>query len=163
MTNYSHLAIGSFLMFLASFTTKASAQSAVALDMENCWEIAGDRYQIDPILLYAIAEQESSLNPEAINARENDEDVGLMQINSFWYPHLESFNIEREDLFDPCTSILVGAYVLAISIQSFGYTWEAVGAYNAGTSKKNRAVKARAVYATSVRRRYDNIIKRMQP
>jgi soluble lytic murein transglycosylase-like protein len=129
----------------------------------NCWAGAGYRYDINPWLLYAIAEQESSLNPLALNARsENDEDIGLMQINTFWLPHLSTVGIKRSDLFDGCTSIYVGAWVLAQSISSFGNTWEAVGAYNVGTSKEPWAYIARGQYASDIYRRYVRFIEQLR-
>ena len=48
-----------------------SAQYILGKDesTKNCWVDAGTRYQIDPWLLYSIAQQESSLNPLAVNHR----------------------------------------------------------------------------------------------
>src|SRR5690554_1746595 len=88
----------------------------------NCWADAGMRYQVDPWLLYAIAEQESGLNPLAVNRANSDKsrDIGLMQINSFWFEELERHGISEESLFDPCTNIYVGAWVLSQSIRVFG-------------------------------------------
>lgn len=156
---------GVFCLFLVSQANasddRASADHQSA--EKNCWMEAAERYQVNPYLLYAIAEKESSFDPLAVNARDaTDEDVGLMQINSFWFPHLQQYGINRDDLFHPCTSINVGAWVLAQSIVIFGNTWEAVGAYNVGTSKEEWAFKAREVYASDVRRRYFNIVKRLR-
>lgn len=96
-----------------------------------CWEEAGARYGVHPQLLYAIAKTESSLDPKAVNGNKNgSRDVGLMQINSFWFPILKKHGIEEEQLFDPCTSIHVGAWILAQNLQRMGNTWKAVGAYN---------------------------------
>merc|ERR1711862_384254 len=104
-----------------------------AASSSNCWVDAGTRYQVDPWLLYAIAEQESSLNPLAVNHNNRDKsrDVGIMQINSFWFPKLEKYGLSEQRLFDPCTNIHVGAWILSQSIQVFGNNWRAVGAYNA--------------------------------
>lgn len=127
----------------------------------NCWEEAGRKYGIDPLLLYSIAQKESSLNPLAINSRgSNDEDVGLMQINTFWFDKLREHGISRSDLFEPCVSINVGAWVLAHSIKSFGYTWEAVGAYNVGTSREKWAYKKRQEYYTDVQNIYFNNVNK---
>lgn len=160
-----YLYIGVFCLFLKSFAYASDSQSSTDYHSaeQNCWNAAGERYQVNPYLLYAIAEKESSFDPLAVNARDaTDEDVGLMQINSFWYPHLQEYGISRNDLFHACTSIHVGAWVLAQSIMVFGNTWEAVGAYNVGTSKEEWAYKAREKYASDVRRRYFNIIERVR-
>jgi soluble lytic murein transglycosylase-like protein len=48
-----------------------------------CFEDAGNKYGINPILLESIARVESNLNPKAINKNTNGtSDIGLMQINS---------------------------------------------------------------------------------
>lgn len=97
-----------------------------------CWQEAAARYGMNPYLLYAIAKTESSLNPRAINRNKNGSyDIGLMQINSWWLPKLRKYGIEEEHLWDPCTNLHVGAWVLAQNMHRMGNTWEAVGAYNA--------------------------------
>ena len=99
---------------------------------QGCWEQAAARYSVNPALLVAIARTESGLNPLAINRNRNgSRDIGLMQINSRWLPSLAMHGISERDLLDPCTSIHVGAWVLAGNVQRLGNTWEAVGAYNA--------------------------------
>ena len=120
----------------------------------NCWVDAGKRYQVDPWLLYSIAEQESSLNPLAVNHNDDSRDVGLMQINSFWFPKLEKYGLSEQSLFDSCTNIYVGAWILSQSIQVFGNNWRAVGAYNAGTGKNEKREKLRQEYAKRVYNRY---------
>jgi len=104
-----------------------------------CWEEAAARYQVNSTLLYAIARTESGLNPTAIGSNTNGtRDIGLMQINSAWLPTLSRYGITERDLFEPCTSIHVGAWILAGNIQRLGYTWDAVGAYNTPNPKLAR-------------------------
>jgi len=158
------LTIWTLCLFLISFAHAENRQfTKVDYDeVGDCWTSAAERYQVNAYLLYALAEKESAFNPLAINYRSaTDEDVGLMQISSFWFPHLLRYGISRSDLFHACTSIHVGAWVLAQSIMVFGNTWEAVGAYNVGTSKKKWAYKAREVYASDVYRRYLAILERL--
>ena len=114
-----------------------------ALPAHACWDEAAARYHLNSAVLYAIAETESGLNPLAVGRNKNgSRDIGLMQINSAWLPKLAEYGISERDLFQPCTSIHVGAWLLARNIYRYGYTWEAVGAYNAVTpSKRNAYVK----------------------
>ncbi|WDD92723.1 lytic transglycosylase domain-containing protein [Burkholderia sp. FERM BP-3421] len=123
------------------------APSALAQD---CWSRAGDRHGLDPLLLVAIAQVESAMNPRAFNRNRNGTyDIGLMQINSTHLPRLVKVGVTRQRLVDePCTSIDTGAAILAGFVERHGYTWNAVGAYNAGSAAKR--APARKAYATRV-------------
>ncbi|AIY39646.1 Hpa2 protein [Collimonas arenae] len=104
-----------------------------AVHAAACWQQAATRYGVNPDLLYAIAKTESSLNPRAINRnKDGTYDIGLMQINSRWFPQLEKYGVDREQLFDPCVSIQIGAWILAQNMRRLGNSWNAVGAYNSG-------------------------------
>ena len=118
-----------------------------ALPAQACWDEAAARYRVSSELLYAIARTESALDPQAVGRNRNGtRDIGLMQINSAWLPTLAAHGIGERDLFDPCTSIHVGAWILAGNVQRLGYTWDAVGAYNAANPVLRRA------YVDKVRR-----------
>lgn len=127
--------------------------------LANCWQAAGDRHKIDPLLLYAIAEVESSLNPRAINYNnDGSADIGLMQINSRHLPQLAAQGITQEKLQnDVCVSIHTGASVLAGFIRQFGYSWQAVGAYNAGGAATRES--RRQEYAQKVWQRYQTLVQ----
>ena len=136
---------------------------SILVAVNDCWQNAEKLYGTDRYLLMAIAERESAYDADAINRRsDKDEDVGLMQINTFWFPHLKKFGITRDDLFEPCVSIHVGAWVLAQSLQEFDDYWQGVGAYNIGTSKSNWAMEARQKYANDIFRRYARLLKRVR-
>jgi soluble lytic murein transglycosylase-like protein len=131
----------------------------IAQPRQACWQDAAMRYGVDARLLVAIAQQESSLNPEAINrshaARTGSIDIGLMQINSRWLPTLDRYGIRASDLSDPCTNLQVAAWILAQAFRRYGVTWEAVGAYHAGCSELRppECAALRTRYATAVYRR----------
>jgi soluble lytic murein transglycosylase-like protein len=116
-----------YVVPLAFITTQSMA----------CWELAGNMYAVNPDLLYAIAKTESGLNPNAINRNKNKSyDVGIMQINSMWFSKLQKYGISEQQLFDPCTNIQVGAWILAQNMNRLGNSWNAVGAYNSGKSDR---------------------------
>ena len=57
-----------------------------------------------------------------------------MQINSAW---IDPMRLNREDLIaDPCYNVTIGARILRQCIDAHGYTWEAVGCYNAKSKGK---------------------------
>lgn len=130
------------------------------LTMKNvnarCFDEAGKKHDIDPLLLKAIAQVESSMNPQAVNANRNGtQDIGLMQINSSHLQRLGKQGVTRELLLnDPCVSVMVGAEILAGFIARFGYTWRAVGAYNAGSGSGRRQDELRENYAQKVVKQY---------
>jgi soluble lytic murein transglycosylase-like protein len=104
--------------------------------LAGCWQAAGSRYRIDPWLLWSIARVESGGNPAAIHQNgDGSYDIGLMQINSRHLPRLARYGYSERLLLDnPCASVMAAAWLLAGMIRQFGYSWRAVGAYNAGTA-----------------------------
>lgn len=101
-------------------------------------------YGISPLLLWAIAGVESNFDPRALNRNSNRSyDFGVMQINSSWAEVIGMRNWLM--LADPCTNVKTGAWVLSRCIERYGYTWEAVGCYNARSSEK-RARYANRIY-----------------
>ncbi|WP_313654414.1 lytic transglycosylase domain-containing protein [Pantoea sp.] len=122
----------------------------------TCWKDAGARYGIEPELLQAIAIVESNGNTKALNKNRNGSfDVGLMQINSIHFNTLRKFRISQKDLLNnPCQSVMTGAWILAGQIQRFGYTWDAVGAYNAGTANTPQRQALRQQYIKKVAPHY---------
>lgn len=106
-----------------------------------CFQEAGQRYAVSPWLLWAIAKAESNLDPSAIHKNRNGTiDVGLMQINSIWADQLGK---TWDNLGDPCTNVMAGAWILSQCNQDYGYTWKAVGCYHSRTPSRRDAYAAR--------------------
>ena len=98
------------------------------------WEGAAQRYGVNAQVLYAIAAQESGLNPNAVHVNaDGSQDVGLTQINTKWLPHLSKFGVTSENLLNPCINMHVGAYILSLHMIQHGNTWQAIGAYHSNT------------------------------
>ncbi len=129
-------------LFCSSLTFVSSSVNAF------CFNEAGEKYNISPLLLAAMAYTESSFNSKAINSANTNKsvDYGLMQINTFWLPHLKKMNISKEDLIDDaCLNVHVGAWVLAQNFKQNGENWQSVGAYNAGFRIKAQSARDRYI------------------
>jgi lysozyme-related protein Hpa2 len=100
----------------------------------DCFLAAAAYQHVDPLLLRAIAWQESHANVTAVHRNRNGSvDYGIMQINSIHLPTLSRYGIDRNLLMDPCVNVYIAAWILHGMILRYGNTWEAVGAYHSQT------------------------------
>ncbi|GKW07663.1 lytic transglycosylase domain-containing protein [Pectobacterium carotovorum] len=146
------------LLFQLSWAGAASA---------FCFDAAGAKYQVDTLLVKAIAEGESSLNPEAVNInrdketrREVSRDYGLMQVNSTHIPNLISMGViqsPKDLLTKPCLNVQIGTWILAKHFQVCGISWNCLGSYNAGF--RNDRHETREAYANRIYKRYKRLLK----
>ena len=98
-----------------------------------CFEEAGQRYSVSPVLLYAISSVESAFDTLAVNVNTNgSEDRGHMQINTFWKKYIGDHG--WSSLYDPCYCTNVGAWIMSQCIERYGNTWDAVACYHCGHS-----------------------------
>lgn len=130
-----------------------------------CWEQAAKKHNVPTVLLQAIADTESGMNPAAVNnshfRRTKTVDIGYMQVNSD--PRvLRNLGLSKQDLFEPCINIDAGARILSEKIARYGYTWEAIGAYNAAcvTMTVEECLRTRMRYAWRV---YRSLMRRLVP
>jgi Transglycosylase SLT domain len=149
-----------FVSVLAAmaFMGQSLCVHATTTESPACWQAVEARYGISAQLLAGIAQVESGLRPAAVNSshklKTNSIDIGLTQINSRWLPKLSTFGITQQDLFDACTNLHVGGWILSDLLKKHGNTWDAVGAYNAACTqlKGNDCLAARSTYAWKVYR-----------
>lgn len=139
-------------LFMAVATLAISAHCDLRA---ACWEPAARANGVEVAMLKAIAWQESLGYPSAVGVadpRTGNRAYGVMQIHSSHLPRLKARGITKEQLFDPCTNIQLGAEVLADCISKFGQKWKSVGCYFTGPASKNVAAQVR--YAASVKSHY---------
>lgn len=127
-----------------------------------CFDDAATKTGIDPILLVAIADGESSMNPMAqginvIDGAVVSEDIGVMQISSPWLKSrwFREAGITRERLYkEPCLNVQIGAEILAKGCDLKSMSWDCVGAYNAGMRQSKKQQDRRYHYSLKVYKKY---------
>jgi len=136
------------LLSIGLFVQTTAGANGGDLPWSNCMVDTANRYGVSSRLVAAIIAAESGNNPKAIHVNRHpdgshSEDLGLMQVNSWWLPRIEALGYDRDSLFEPCVNIEVGVWILAQEVQHYGYTWTAVGAYNAGRAPDRQLRRAR--------------------
>lgn len=121
--------------------------SVADADLAYCFNQAANLYKVPHDVLMAIADVESGFNPYAIDVegtpyfpnsynaalnivdkyRNLSIDIGIMQVNSFWFNKL---HYPLRYGLKPCDDVYLGAYVLARKIARYGYNWRGIAAYH---------------------------------
>ncbi len=144
--------------------TSWASYSSVPTTYDACFNAAGTRYQIEPLLLKSVAKGESGFRPRVTNTnrdkkgRATSTDYGLMQVNSTHIPKLIRLGVIQgaEDLLaQPCLNIQIGAWILASHFQVCGVTWNCLGSYNAGFRKDRH--ETRENYANRIWKIYKEL------
>ena len=100
----------------------------------DCFDAAAAYQHVNPMVLRAIAWQESHNRADATHVNANGSvDYGVMQINTIHLSTLARYGIGREALMSPCKNIYIAAWQLRRMILKYGNTWAAVGAYHSAT------------------------------
>ncbi|SDV48493.1 lytic transglycosylase domain-containing protein [Chitinasiproducens palmae] len=123
--------LGSALRLLCA---AAVALGAAPTHAQDCFQAAAEYQGVNPLILRAIAWQESRADAAAMNRNANGTvDYGLMQINSVHLRRLQTYGISKDKLMEPCANIYIAAWHLRSKMNRYGNTWEAVGAYHSET------------------------------
>ena len=125
---------------MKQFRTVAFAFAALALATAaaparaDCFDEAAHYQKVNPLILRAIAWQESHNHPDAVHRNANGStDYGVMQINSIHLPTLSQYGISTATLMEPCKNVYIAAWHLRQKMNKYGNTWAAVGAYHSET------------------------------
>lgn len=114
------------LIFIGTYTTLPAHA--------DCFDDAAHYQHVNPIILRAIAWQESRNRPNAMRKNDNGStDYGLMQINSIHLSALSGYGISSNTLMEPCASVYIAAWHLRQKMNKHGNTWQAIGAYHSET------------------------------
>ncbi|MEQ5842590.1 lytic transglycosylase domain-containing protein [Paraburkholderia acidicola] len=118
---------------LCPLAVQAQAQAQVQTQTD-CFTAAAQYQHVSPLVLRAIAWQESHANARAIHHNANGStDYGMMQINSIHLPALSRYGISVNDLIVPCKNVFIAAWYLHRMTAKYGNTWTAIGAYHSET------------------------------
>ena len=111
-----------------------AAAGAAAPARADCFDEAARYQKVNPLILRAIAWQESRNRPDAMHRNANGSiDYGVMQINSIHLPALSRYGISTDTLMEPCKNVYIAAWHLRQKMNKYGNTWAAVGAYHSET------------------------------
>lgn len=111
-----------------------AAVCASAPARADCFDEAARYQKVNPLILRAIAWQESHNTPDATHRNANGSvDYGVMQINSIHLPTLAQYGISSSTLMEPCKNVYIAAWHLRQKMNKYGNTWAAVGAYHSET------------------------------
>ena len=140
---------------LLQWATFLVGNAICSVAIADCYKEASTVYGVPEALLRAIAKVESGgMDARKVENRNADgsRDIGRMQINTGWLPVLARYGIDEERLRDECTSIRVGAWIMAQNVGKHGLNWTAVGSYNVGCRKlsKEECERRRNLYAWKV-------------
>lgn len=132
-------------MGLYDYFDEAVATRGIASPFDPLVLDAGQRYDVDPMLIKAVISAESAWVPTAYRAEPqiNDGSSGLMQV-LLGTARLFQPGITKDQLMDPGTNISIGTRYLRDKLAAYGYP-AAVSAYNAG-----RPITGNERYVTTV-------------
>jgi soluble lytic murein transglycosylase-like protein len=128
----------------------------------ECVAKASALFDINPLLLMAVRQQEAGKVGQYSSNTNKTHDVGPMQINvNVWLDTMErEFNVTLEELlYDACTNVYMGAWILDNEIDSLKEgesIWSAVGNYHSRTPKFHNR------YKEKVKERYDRLLNRLK-
>lgn len=113
----------------------------------TCWDYVGQKFNVDPWLLFSIAQTESTFRNGLKSRNSNGSyDLGLMQINTIHLPHFSKHGLNEEALrYDACRNVISAGSLLRQSINKYGYNIDGIGGYHSNTPHLRRAYGRRVI------------------
>ena len=113
----------------------------------TCWDYVGQKFNVDPWLLFSIAQTESTFRNGLKSRNSNGSyDLGLMQINIIHLPCFSKYGLNEEALrYDACRNVISAGSLLRQSINKYGYNIDGIGGYHSNTPHLRRAYGKRVI------------------
>lgn len=106
---------------------------------EYCISQTAKRFSLPEILLKSILDVEAGKIGELRINKNGTFDIGPMQINSSWLNKFTGYVSKEDILYNGCTNIQVGAWILRYNIDKTGDLWRGIGNYHSNTKEKHEA------------------------
>ncbi|MCI9177682.1 MAG: lytic transglycosylase domain-containing protein [Clostridia bacterium] len=101
-----------------------------------------EKYEVDPLLIYAIIKAESNFNPEAHSKSDARGLMQLMENTAIEVANqIEVKEVQVEDLYTPQTNIQIGTCYFANLVKQYHNIGIALAAYNAGMGRVNNWIE----------------------
>lgn len=104
---------------------------------EYCIAQTAKRFNLPEALLRSVLEVESGKVGELRVNKNGTYDIGPMQINSSWLNKFSTHVTKEQILYNGCTNIQVGAWILRYNIDKAGNIWQGIGNYHSKTKDKH--------------------------
>lgn len=115
---------------------------------EQCITEAANRFDLPDIVLRGILAVESGKIGELRVNMNGTYDIGPMQINSSWLPKFKDYVSKQELLYNGCTNIQVGAWILKYNInKAGGNLWKGIGNYHSMSENKHTRYRDKVLAA----------------
>jgi soluble lytic murein transglycosylase-like protein len=114
---------------------------------EYCITQTAKRFSLPEIVLKSILEVEAGKVGELRVNKNGTYDIGPMQINSSWLNKFDGYVSKEDILYNGCTNIQVGAWILRYNIDKTGNLWQGIGNYHSNTKTKHDMYKNKVFIA----------------
>lgn len=121
--------------------------SIVSPVTEHCITETSKRFSLPEMLLKSVLAVESGKVGEIRLNKNGTYDIGPMQINSSWLDKFKGYITKEDILYNGCTNIQVGAWILRYNIDKAGNVWQGVGNYHSQTKDKHNVYRDKVLTA----------------